>query len=447
MERDKIDFGSGNVRQTFFKMLWPTLVGMISMVVLNLTDGALVGHGAGSDALAAINIVSPACYLLPGGIALMFGMGASVVASLHMSRGKQKAANINVTQAIIGTVAITTAISALLLAFPAEACRLMGCSEPLMQQAMDYMFWVAAFLPLGSMASVGMFLIRLDGNPKLAMWIMTGAAISNMFFDWLLIFPLHMGIEGAAIATGGSFAAGGLITLFYLLFHTRTLHLYRLRLTFKSLRLTLRNLGYQVRLGCSAFFGDAAIAFTMIVGNYVFIHYSGEDGVAAFSIACYCFPVVFNVGNAIVVSAQPLISFAHGEQNQQRLQHALRLAIQSALVVGGTGLLLMSVGAPMISALFLDASCHAFDLSLEGLPYFGIGFIFIALNLVMVGYLQSVEQSRKATFITILRGYMLLFAAFIMLPPLLGVTGIWLAMPIAEGLTCLYAIIIISKTH
>lgn len=437
MNRDEIDFGSGDVRQTFLRMLWPTLVGMISMVVLNLTDGAFVGHGAGSDALAAINIVAPGCYLIPGGIVLMFGMGSSVVASIHMSKGRLKAANINITQAVIGTLAITMTISSLLLAFPVEACRLMGSSDQLMNLATSYMSWIAFFLPFGSLASVGMFIIRLDGNPKLAMAITTGTAICNMFFDWLLIFPFGMGIEGAAIATGGSYGLGGIVTLFYLLFHTKKLHLYRLKLTVKSLKLTLRNLGYQVRLGCSAFFGDAAIAFGMIVGNYVFIRHLGEDGVAAYSIACYCFPVVFNVGNAIVVSAQPLISFAHGVGDVHRQRQSLRLAVISALIVGFCGMLLMSAGSPLISSMFLDSDCNAYSLALDGLPIFGIGFIFIAINLVIVGALQSVEQSRKATLITFLRGYLLLFVCFLVLPPLFGGVGIWAAMPVAEALTCL----------
>ena len=59
MERDSIDFSKGSVGRIFVRMLWPTLIGMISLVILNLTDGAFVGHGVGSDALAAINIVGP----------------------------------------------------------------------------------------------------------------------------------------------------------------------------------------------------------------------------------------------------------------------------------------------------------------------------------------------------------------------------------------------------
>ncbi len=444
MERDDIDFKSGDVSKTFLRMLWPTLTGMISMVVLNLTDGAFVGHGAGSDALAAVNIVAPV-FLLDGGIALMFGMGASVVASIHMSQGRQKAANINVTQALIGAEFFSIAFSLWLLTSPDAACRLFGSNEQLLPLAKSYLFWIALFQPLSTLASVGMFLIRLDGNPKLAMWIMTGAAISNMFFDWLLIFPYQMGIEGAAIATGGSFASRGIVTMLYLALYSRTLKLCRLKASWKSLRLTLRNISYQMRLGSSAFFGDAAIAFVLIVGNYVFIHRLGEDGVAAYSLACYCFPVVFSVSNAIVVSAQPIISFAHGVGDDARKRKALRLAIGSALVVGIGGFLFMSAGARFISAVFLPTECHAYQLAVEGLPVFGSGFIFIALNLIMVGYLQSTEQARKASIVTLLRGYIVLLACFLTMPGLLGVNGMWGAMPMAELITCLIVLLMAAR--
>lgn len=440
MERDSIDFSKGSVGRIFVRMLWPTLIGMISLVILNLTDGAFVGHGVGSDALAAINIVGP-CFLLPGGIALMFGMGASVVASIHLSRGKTKAANINITQALIGAELITCILSALLLTFPETSCRLFGSSEQLLPLATKYMFWIALFQPLGTIASVGMFLIRLDGNPKLAMILTSAASISNMFFDWLLIFPFGMGIEGAAIATSCSFGAGGILTLVYLLKYSKTLHLYRLKMSVKSFLLTMRNIGYQMRLGCSAFFGDAAIAFVMIIGNYVYMRYLGEDGVAAFSIACYCFPVVFNVGNAIVVSAQPIISFAYGVGNSERVGLALKLGLLTAIGVGLAGILLMSIGSPLVASLFLDAECNAYHIAIDGLPIFGVGFLFIAINLMMVGYMQSIKRARDAAFYTFMRGYVLVLLAFVVMPSIWGVSGIWAAMPSAEFVTTMLLLV------
>lgn len=87
--KDSIDFGTTKVSSLFSKLLMPTLLGMVSSALFVITDGIFVGRGLGSDALAAVNIVAP-LFLINTGIGLMFGVGASVVASIHLSHGKPK---------------------------------------------------------------------------------------------------------------------------------------------------------------------------------------------------------------------------------------------------------------------------------------------------------------------------------------------------------------------
>ena len=103
MERDALDFGRMNIPRLFIKLFVPTLLGLLFGALLNLADGIFVGRGVGSDALAAVNIAAP-LFLVATGLALMFGAGVSVVAAIHLSRGNQKAANINVTQALTVSV-------------------------------------------------------------------------------------------------------------------------------------------------------------------------------------------------------------------------------------------------------------------------------------------------------------------------------------------------------
>ena len=101
--RDALDFAHEPVGRLFRQMFLPTLLGLVSMVVLNITDGAFVGHGVGSDALAAVNIVAP-LFLLSGGMGLMLGIGCSVVASIHLSHDNRHAADLNITQGILASL-------------------------------------------------------------------------------------------------------------------------------------------------------------------------------------------------------------------------------------------------------------------------------------------------------------------------------------------------------
>lgn len=99
--RDSIDFKNMDIAALFRKLLLPTVLGMIFSALFVITDGIFVGKGIGSDALAAVNIVAP-LWLFSTGIGLMFGVGASVVASIHLSHNKPKTARINITQSHSG---------------------------------------------------------------------------------------------------------------------------------------------------------------------------------------------------------------------------------------------------------------------------------------------------------------------------------------------------------
>ncbi|MCQ2111367.1 MAG: MATE family efflux transporter [Bacteroidaceae bacterium] len=429
--RDDIDFATVPVHRLFRKMFLPTLLGMISMVILNITDGAFVGHGVGSDALAAVNIAAP-IFMITSGIGMMFGIGGSVVASIHLSHGNVKAARINITQSLAGAVSVGIVLGSLMVIFQKETCVLFGSNEALVPMASHYLRWIAAFQPLSIIGSVGLFAVRLDGSPKVAMWANVGASAMNIFLDWLLIFPMHKGLEGAAIATSVSFAIAGLCVLLYLLRFSKVIRLYRLKLSWKSLSLSWRNLKYQMKLGSSALLGEIAISCVLIIGNYRFIKFLGEDGVAAFSVGCYCLPIIFMLGNAIVQSVQPIISYGYGAGHVTRLRQALRLAVMTAICGGLLSMAILYFGASVITDLFIPRSSQAWQICRDGLPYFSIGSIAVCINLVIVGYFQSVERPFAATLVTLLRGIVIMLPAFILLPMLLGTPGLWLALPITE---------------
>ena len=95
--------------------------------------------------------------------------------------------------------------------------------------------------------------------------------------------------------------------------------------------------------------------------------------------------------------------------------------------------------------MFIDRSYPAYEIASKGLPLYATGFIFFAINIVSIGYFQSVERARYATIITLLRGFVLLTACFFGLPLLFGNPSIWLATPLAELLTTLFILIIYIK--
>lgn len=439
MMKDNIDFGNMSVARLFRKLLLPTLLGMVFSVLFVITDGMFVGNGIGSDALAAVNIVAP-LFLISSGIGLMFGVGASVVMSIHLSRNNPKTARINMTQALAVLSLLLVLLGGFVWFHTGEVALLLGCSDLLLPQVEVYMRWCLPFFVFHEVLASGMFFVRLDGSPNYAMWCNVVPALINIVLDYVFIFVFRWGMMGAALATGIGYVVGAVMVLAYLLWSGHTLRLIRVKTHGRSLRMTVRNVGYMCRMGTSSCLSEMAIAVMMFVGNGVFIRYLAEDGVAAFSIACYFFPIIFMIYAAVAQSVQPILSYNYGAGRMDRVRSAFRLSLFTVIGFGTVVWLLTVLFSPAIVHLFIKPVYPAYDIAVKGLPLFASGFVFFGVSMVSIGYYQSLERDRPAIFFTLMRGFVLVVACFCCLPPLWGVPGIWLAVPVAEFLTFLFLV-------
>lgn len=445
-KEEVIELGTAKVSTLFRRLFFPTLLGMLGMSAMTAIDGIFIGHSVGSDGIAAVNIIVPVIMLLTG-VGLMVGTGCSVVASVYLSRGQVRVARYNVTQALSFVTVVIAIPIVWMLAFPEHAADWLGASRHLMPMVKEYMVWYVPSWIFMGWTAVSLFVIRLDGSPNYAMACSLVAAGLNVFLDWLFMFPFQWGLMGAAFATSISTAAGGIMAVAYLIGFARSLRPARIKLSARSLRLTVRNVANQCRIGSPALLGEATLAVLMFMGNHVFMRYLGDDGVGAFGIACYYTPFIFMVGNAIAQSAQPILSYNFGMGNHIRTRMAGKTALATAFVCG----LVVTAAFVFLPAgfvgLFVDGGTRAAQIAAAGFPYFAAGFLPFIFNITAVGYFQSVERVAPATSFALLRGFVLLVPSFLLLPRWLGTEGIWLAMPVAELLTALLVVAFYQWRH
>lgn len=431
-----MNFATDNILTLFKKIFFPTLLGMLSVSAVTAIDGIFVGHGVGGDGIAAVNICIPLLMIFTG-IGLMFGIGCSVIASIALSRGKIKLARLNVTQSLLFMCVFTIILSVFMMLNPDEVAYILGSSDSLLPMVKDYLVWFIPSLVFEMIIVISLFVIRLDGAPKLAMWYSFISSAINIVLDWLFIFPLDLGVAGAALATAVSILAGGILSMGYLMFYAKTLRLYPLNIGVRGSHLFIKNILNQCHIGLSALLGETAMAVLMFTGNHIFMRYLGNSGVGAFGIACYYAPFVFMVGNAIAQSSQPIISYNFGLADKKRVIKAEKIALLTAVASGGLIMIIFVAVPQFLVGLFLDTSTTTAQLAIDGFPYFSAGFICFVINLTAIGYFQSVEKVREATVFALLRGGIFLIPSFIIMPQLFGISGIWLAMPVSEMLTAL----------
>ena len=147
------------------------------------------------------------------------------------------------------------------------------------------------------------------------------------------------------------------------------------------------------------------------------------------------------VYNAVAQSAQPIISFNHGAQLTTRVRKTLSFSLVVSILIGVAISAVFFFFAPAVVSIFLDNGTATGLIASEGLPYYATGFVFMAINICVVGYYQSIERAGLAVLLTLLRGVVFLVAAFVVLPSWIGTKGLWLAIPTAEALT---TIVIVS---
>lgn len=193
----------------------------------------------------------------------------------------------------------------------------------------------------------------------------------------------------------------------------------------KQLSSLIRNGRNIVTVGFPAFLSDVAISLMVIVGNITFISYIGDDGVAEFSVIGFIF---------LLFLWHIILWF---------IQHNPLLAIISRVIFTSG----IWVYCGEVVSLFIASSTEAYEIALNGVKWFGLGFVFFGINILYVGYLQSVGNEKMANWFVVLRGGLLTILTFVLMPMWLGDIGIWLAVPVAELIAFMFVVVYETKSR
>ena len=421
-----MDLGKDNISKLFIKYFIPTVSAMIVTALYIVVDGMFVGKGVGSDGLAAVGIVVP-IFTVFQSIQLLLGVGGSTVASIALAKGNRKYANNIFLQSTFVIIIITLFITLISLIYTEEIARLMGANDDIIENVKIYYRTMVIYAVFSTLNPAWSFFIRLDGAPKYAMFSMICGALINIILDYLFIFPMKMGIYGAALATGIGHITSVLIFIYYFLKKSKYF-------SFSLVKLKYKDLKKVMIIGTPGFITNIFTGITMVTFNTVIMNTLGKNGVTTYGIINYLHPLILFIFMSIGQSIQPIASYNYGKNNFSRMKEVYIYGQKSAVFIGIFFTVLGLFGSEILTSLFIKNTSTAYSLAIKSLPIFYINYIFYGITSVTVSYYQAIEETKKANLITLGRGFLFVMGAILILPNIFGDKGIWLATPVAEML-------------
>lgn len=405
---------------------------MIGLSCYILADTFFVARGMGSDGLTALNLAIP-IYSFIHGLGLMIGMGGATRYAISKGNGDKNTRSSIFTQAAILT-AVISSLLVLLGVFGSELlAAALGADTAVFSMTNTYLKVILVFAPMFMMNNVLICFTRNDGNPKLSMAAMLIGSLSNIILDYVFVFPCKMGIFGAAFATG----LAPVISMMVL-----SIHIIQKKngFGFKKVVISGKRFADICSLGSSALIVELSSGITMIVFNSLLLRLGGNLVVAAYGIVANVALVVISIFTGIAQGIQPIISQEFGKGNAGQVKKVFGYAITTALIfaIGVYGISFF-FAEPIVAVFNKDGQKELAEVAVRGLRIYFVAFFFTGVNIITAAYLSAVTKAKPAFLLSILRGIILIIPMAILLAWQLGITGVWMAVPLTELVVCVVA--------
>lgn len=421
-----------SVSKLFFRYLIPAIMGTMVTSIYVLADTIIIGKGIGIDAMAALNIVLPLFNIFFGN-GLLFGVGGSVLMAIARGRGDAKTGECYFTVALILNIITCIFYTIFLWIFMEPIAKFLGATEVTMPYVMNYVPYVIAGLSVFAFSTFLQTFVRNDGAPKLAMTAVVTGGISNVFLDLLFVYPLDMGMAGAAIASVIGSGITVCILLFYFTSKSNGLKISFQGISFSYVKDIFAN-------GFTSFLVEITSGIVMFVFNIEILKTVGDIGVSMYGVICNTAIIVICLCNGINQAAQPIISTNHGAGLSERIENVRKLGLKTAFIICSVPAIVGLIVPNLFTYIFLNPNEEILAMSPIAIRTYFIGFFVTGVNMFIVGYFQSTVKPGISLLLCLLRGCVLSILFVSILAPIFGIVGIWAAVPLGEFVTLLIAV-------
>lgn len=410
----------------FARYVIQNMTGMFGISIYILADTFFISIYSGADGLAMLNLTLP-IYGIMYAVGSMIGIGSATSYGIYKAAGKDTHGYFK--ESIFWSVIASIPFFLTGLFIPDGILRFMGGDEVLVGLGTSYVRIILMASPLFLMNYSFTAFARNDNAPMLAMIGSLSGSMFNIVFDYVFMFPVGLGLTGAALATACCPVVTMSICSIHFLGKKNTVG-------FGWVRPTLSHLGKCCGLGTSASVGEITSAVTTATFNTLILGLAGNTGVAAYGVIANISIVALSFFNGIAQGAQPLISESYGKGRTDEVRTYLRLGLIYSVAVE-----VLLIGAAL---LFTDGLISIFNsagneelarLAFTGMREYFMGYVFAGINVMLIAYFSATDKALPAFVGSISRGAVAIVICAIVLSRLFGIQGVWMSFFASELIT------------
>ena len=426
-----------DLTKQFFKYVSQNIFGLLGTSCYILADTYFIAQAAGTDGVTLLNLCLP-IYNLIFAFGSMIGLGAATRYAILRAQGDVRAQRY-FSNAIFSVCILAVPFMLVGIFRPDGLLRLMGGDADIVALGMNYARIFLMFTPFFMCNYVVASFVRNDGDPSLAMVATLSGSLFNVVFDYIFIFPMGLGLPGAALATAISPILSIAVCSAHFIKKSNTI-------TFVRKAPSVRLLAQSCQLGISGFVGELSSGVTTTVFNFLLLRLAGNVAVAAYGVVANFALVATAIFNGVAQGAQPLVSQCYGKNEMAGARKLLLLGCGTAL---GLAALLYGVVfgyTDALTALFnSENSALMAAFAHSGMRIYFVGYFFAGCNIVAAGYLGAVNRPAEASITSLCRGMVAIVVCSLVLSALFGMNGVWAAFPVSEAITLALTVFLLKR--
>ena len=426
----------------------PCIISLVVAALYNIVDQVFIANAdyLGSYGNAANTVVFPLTVAALA-IAVMIGDGACAFVSIALGADRKEDAHRSIGNAIVLCLGSSLLLTALYLLAMDPILRFFGgrVNEETYACAREYFFYIALGMPFYMFGQAMNPIIRSDGSPRFAMISTLAGAVANLILDPIFIFPLRMGMMGAAVATVAGQILTAALAVWYL-FHMKAVKLEK-----SSFVPDGRLIRRFLLLGVTSFLSQISLVISMAAVQNMVTKYGALDPVfgqaeyaqiplAVLGIVVIFFQIAISVSVGLAAGCIPVAGYNIGAGRKDRARGLFTMLLGWEAAVGLIALLIGLFGAGSESAYYTAFAVRCFRVYL----------CMMVLAMVNKGtfiYLQALGKAGPSMLLSLVRE--ILFGVFlpILLPRFFGLDGVLYSFPAADVLTFLLTAAVILRVY